>query len=209
MTSEKANIGDICTGNREPDMNWFFKNILQMKDKDLISEAYKYVDMKFYEKGEVLYHEEEPIRRIYLLASEGVAASFSSSPEGKQMLGCFENRLGYPLVPNADLYQPCEFSVKCLTDLYVLAVDLNKVDEWSKRFPEIKRMVLEMVVHSWSEHVEYRKIVYKMNAEQRLRWFMERFPNLIYQIPDKYIAEFLKMHQVHLSRVKKIILEEQ
>lgn len=47
-------------------------------------------------------------------------------------------------------------------------------------------------------------MLYKYTAKERYEWFLEKYPGLIDQITNKYIASFLRMSPVTLSRLKTL-----
>ena len=52
-------------------------------------------------------------------------------------------------------------------------------------------------------------ILYRTTAMERYEWFLNYYPGLIDVVPHKYIASFLDMTPVTLSRLRKTMHKEQ
>ena len=49
---------------------------------------------------------------------------------------------------------------------------------------------------------ELKTMLHKCSAQERYQWFLKNYPGLIDQVTNKYIASFLRMSPVTLSRLK-------
>ena len=54
-----------------------------------------------------------------------------------------------------------------------------------------------------------RHILSSYSAMQRYQWFLEEYPGIIHRVSHKYIASFLGMTPVTLSRLRKTLREEE
>ena len=71
--------------------------------------------------------------------------------------------------------------------------------------PADEPSVLEPLLESLSHHVEVKKMLYQYTAAQKYAWFLEKYPGLDEVIGDKYIASFLGVTPVTLSRSRKAL----
>ena len=51
-------------------------------------------------------------------------------------------------------------------------------------------------------------MMYQYNAQERYEWFLKKYPGVIDLISHKYIASFLGMNPVTLSRLRKFNIDE-
>lgn len=57
--------------------------------------------------------------------------------------------------------------------------------------------------HSWNMHLELKRIGSQYDAMKRYLWFLEKYPGLIDAVNNKYIASYLNMTPVTLSRLRR------
>ena len=53
-----------------------------------------------------------------------------------------------------------------------------------------------------TQWVEYTDAMRRKNARDRYFWMVNKFPELIQRVPSKYLASYLNMNEVTLSRIK-------
>ena len=61
-----------------------------------------------------------------------------------------------------------------------------------------------LLTDALKRHWEIKTMLYKCTAKERYEWFLENYPGLIDQVTNKYIASFLRMSPVTLSRLKTL-----
>ena len=58
-------------------------------------------------------------------------------------------------------------------------------------------------------HWEIKNMLCQHNAMERYQWFLRAYPGLIEQISNKYVASFLGITPVTLSRLRRALREGQ
>ena len=66
------------------------------------------------------------------------------------------------------------------------------------------RIQLEALKKQW----EIKSAMYQYDAKERYLWFLDYYPGVIERISNKYVAAFLGISPVTLSRLRRSIREE-
>ena len=67
------------------------------------------------------------------------------------------------------------------------------------------RIYNNLLIDSLRRHIEVKKMLYQVEAAKRYAWFLEHYPDLDPLVNDKYIASFLGVTPVTLSRARSAL----
>ncbi|MBA5791701.1 Crp/Fnr family transcriptional regulator [Flavobacterium sp. xlx-214] len=165
----------------------------------------KYVSIRNYPKGHLLIKAGSVERKLYFIKS-GIVRAFSESEMGEttfwfgeegetaiSMNGYVQNKKGYE---NIQLLEDCVFYELDIKDLNYLYENDIHIANWGRKFAE--KEILKM---------EYRIISRELlEAGDRYKDLLNNYPNLVRRVPLKYIASYLGITQVSLSRIRKTII---
>ena len=70
------------------------------------------------------------------------------------------------------------------------------------RYLEVAHLYNRLLVAALDEHLEQKRVLVRYDAARKFQWFMEKFPGIIDQINNKYVASFLDMAPETLSRLR-------
>lgn len=178
----------------------FLKNILGMKDEQLINEALPLCKILNVKKGQRLISPGEQQANIHLLV-DGIFRSYFLDYDGKDITDCLVVKPGISLMPSSDLEESSPCTIEALTDSSVFRIAISDFFALANRYPPVNDLYTKLILGSVSYHRQLKIMMYQYSAVQRYHWFLKYYPNTIDRISHKYIASFLNMTPVTLSRL--------
>lgn len=158
-------------------------------------------------RGEYLVRAGEPQQTANLLVS-GVLRGCLVDSSGRETTDCFYYRAGAPLLAGARLTDPSLTSVEALQDSLVVSAESSVFLDLLERSIPANQLHARLLADSWQENWDVKMVLTQMKARERYLWFLETYPGLIDKVPNKYVASFLGMTPVTLSRLRGALREE-
>lgn len=188
----------------------FYTNIYHLKNKELIRELMKVTESRYLKKGDHIVRAGEVKNDIYFMET-GMVRGYYFDINGKEITDCFRFRCGDVVtsISRLELDVPSLLSLEMLEDGMFFCVPMSVVIGLQVRYPEILMLYSQILVSALDEHWKLKQAFVQYNADQRYRWFQQEYPGLIDLVSNKYIASFLGMTPVTLSRLRRVIKEEQ
>lgn len=97
---------------------------------------------------------------------------------------------------------PSNQAIQAIEDTTISTLTYTELQELYSSYPELNiagRIIMERNYQIWSE----RSNAIKMhNASERYRWLLEHHPELVLRVPAKYIASYLGVTEVTLSKIR-------
>ena len=179
-----------------------------MKDKELIQELVSATDTRYLKKGEFVVHVGEVQNDIYFLET-GIARGYFLDVNGKDVTDCFGFRCGTAVVSfgQLELNTPSSMTIEMLEDGSFFCVPISVVIRLQKHYEEAMMLYNHLLIAAMKEHWELKRVLNSCTAVQRYEWFLEKYPGLIGKVSNKYIASFLGMTPVTLSRLRRTLRE--
>lgn len=132
----------------------------------------------------------------------GLFRYYYITPDGKEQTDCIAWQPGHtvaPLTLDADL---APVHIMALEDSQVFVLPSDAVQQMIAEIPAAKEAVFQLTQMSLQEHYRIQKALLQYNAEQRYQWFLSNYPGLIDRVPLMYVASFLGITPVSLSRLR-------
>lgn len=179
-----------------------------MKDKELIQELVSATDTRYLKKGKFVVRVGEVQNDIYFLET-GIARGYFLDVNGKDVTDCFGFRCGTAVVSfgQLELNTPSSMTIEMLEDGSFFCVPISVVIRLQKHYEEAMMLYNHLLIAAMKEHWELKRVLNSCTAVQRYEWFLEKYPGLIGKVSNKYIASFLGMTPVTLSRLRKSLRE--
>lgn len=98
--------------------------------------------------------------------------------------------------------EPSRKAIQALEDSELIAIDATKLFKLYDRFPDIERLFRKIVEAGYVETVNRIESIQFHTAEERYSDLLEKGKNIIQRIPLKYIASYLGITPVSLSRIR-------
>lgn len=86
--------------------------------------------------------------------------------------------------------------------------DLNRIIEEIKEIPHIRDLFIDKVFERTFDYMKYFFSSIKDNPQQRYLNLIKERPQIIKRVPQHYIASYLGISTVHLSRIKSALTKE-
>lgn len=112
-------------------------------------------------------------------------------------------------MPVANLDSPSTENIETLTPCTLACLPLTGVRQMLKYSREVAAVYNRLLSEALERHWMLKSIRYQYTAAQRYEWFLKAYPGVIDQIGHKYVASFLNMTPVTLSRIRKSSHENQ
>lgn len=162
---------------------------------------------KTYSKGDILLHQGEIEKKIYIIQSGAVRAVYRNENEE------FTIRFGYKnsVITSLSSFlrkEPSSFSIEVIrkSDIILLSgSSFQKAAESNPEFKNFYQLILEELI---TQQMEREIDLLTSSPLQRYRRVLLRSPALFNEIPAKYIASYLRMSPETLSRLRKIDLNQ-
>lgn len=178
----------------------FLRDKLHIENERLLHKVLTICEVNMVKKREYLIRQGEKPSALYFLMN-GVFRGFLVGINGKDITDCIVEQSGMPIMPSSDLKAPAPIGIEALVDSTVLSISPAEFDGLLKEFPVVHTMYRDFILRSCNMHWELKIITYQYTAMQRYHWFLKNYPGLIDKISHKYIASFLNMTPVTLSRL--------
>lgn len=96
-------------------------------------------------------------------------------------------------------------SPECFEALTVCALIKLKISDFYRAagsIPQLLSIYISLLESAWHNHWKVENAIRHLSAKNRYEWFLREYPGLIDAIPHRYIASFLGMTPVTLSRAQ-------
>lgn len=184
--------------------NQFFSlisSLIQIDD----NEKYFYsglIALKKFKKGEMLLHAGEICRNIFFV-NKGICRTFFVNCKGEENTFHFTLENGF--VTDYDSFlnlKPAYFSIQALESVEAVVMTYQTVHDGYKNLREgekLGRMLAEKYMFIFADKI---KSIYTLDPKTRYKNLNLQYPNILQRVPQHYIASYLNITPVHLSRLK-------
>lgn len=186
----------------------FYHDIYHLKNEELIQKFVKVTRRKQLKKGEFVVRAGEILNQVYFMES-GIIRGYFLDADGREVTDCFCFQCGSTAMPfgQMELNVLSPISIEMLTDGNFFCVPISEVIALQKDYLEITQLYNRLLVKALEEHRKLKQALNQYTALQRYQWFSQEYPGLIECVSNKYIASFLGMTPVTLSRLKRSLRE--
>ena len=161
-----------------------------------------------YEKGELLLEEGSVQTQLPILVS-GMFRGYVLDQEGRDVTDWFAYHRGSPLIGCYSIGERSHVNIAALSHAECLLVPVEQVaQQYEDNIAFIKEynQLLQRVLHFYWRG---KMSMHCCTAMQRYQQFLREYPGLINTVNNKYIASFLGMTPVTLSRLRRQLREEE
>lgn len=185
---------------RQMDVTCFLRTVFGIENEELLRDICAMAAVSDVAKGTLLARCGEPQTQIFFLL-EGVFRGFFLDVDGREITDCLGCRCGDVAMASFGLNNPAQTNIEMMTPGKVMSIPAAGLATLMGRYPELlviyNRLLTEALAFSW----EMKIVLYQRTAMERYEWFREKFPGLLDQISNKYVASFLRMNPVTFSRL--------
>ncbi len=98
--------------------------------------------------------------------------------------------------------KPSRKAIQVLEDAEIVAIDANALFKLYNSFPEIERLFRKIFEAAYVDTVNRIEGIQFHTAEERYKALLNEAPNVLQRVPLKYVASYLGITQVSLSRIR-------
>lgn len=184
----------------------FFSNICHLQDKSLINKLVELTECRYVKKGKFIVHAGEAQNDVWLMES-GIARGYLLDTNGEDVTDCFIFRPGSAAMAISDLKAgiPSPLAIEMLEDGKFYCIPISAVVDLQKHYIEISLLYTHLLASSLNMHWRLKCVLTQYTAPQRYEWFLKEYPGLIDRVSKKYIASFLGISPVTISRIRKTL----
>ena len=89
-----------------------------------------------------------------------------------------------------------------MEDAEIVAINAAALFQLYDNFPDIERLARKITEAAYVESVNRLESIQFHSADERYKALLEEDPNILQRVPLKYIASYLGITQVSLSRIR-------
>jgi len=104
--------------------------------------------------------------------------------------------------------QPCEYYIQALEPVDLMLANYDNLNSLTGDQTQWLQLEVKLLQTVFIKNAKREAQLLLGNAEQRYKWFIKEFPELIDKLTQYHIASFLGITPVSLSRLKKKIDKE-
>lgn len=182
---------------------------LRLTDTTYCEELRPIAIEKTIEKGEKLSDADK--HNVMFLMS-GLMRGYIIDKNGEEITDCFMRRYAEACTMDlsvVDYKAEMSIQVEALEDTRLICFETCEVIPMLSRSPELLFVVNRAMTQNYIDLWKHKMILYRTTAMERYEWFLKEYPGLIDVVPHKYIASFLDMTPVTLSRLRKTMYKDQ
>jgi CRP-like cAMP-binding protein len=98
--------------------------------------------------------------------------------------------------------KPSRKAIQVLEDAEIVAINANQLFKLYDSFPEIERLFRKIFEAAYVQTVNRIEGMQFHSAEERYNALLSEAPNVLMRVPLKYVASYLGITQVSLSRIR-------
>lgn len=180
----------------------FYTETLKISDIQLVQVLTENSQIKVIKKGDILQYIGSISTELHFLM-KGLLRGFLLDAKGKEVTDCFVYAHGTPVVASIDLGAPNLICIEALEDSELIVVPFSVVLPLVCSNLELVILYNQLLSNALKLHWENKTALVQHTATERYQWFLENYPGLIERVNHRYIASFLGITPVSLSRVRK------
>lgn len=185
-------------------MDKFFEYINNISRLSIsaISDVQSCISIIAISKKNILIQDLSKSQYLYFI-NRGVVRAFFLH-DGKEITDWFgmENMVIGPTVRNFPIKETIH-SVETLEDCELIRISFADLEMLYQKHHDIETLGRQIAIQTIL-HLQYKiDSLQLFTAKERYEDFVLRYPNLINRVPLRYIASYLGMNQVTLSRIRK------
>jgi CRP-like cAMP-binding protein len=100
---------------------------------------------------------------------------------------------------------PSNYYIETLEPTTLLSITRDDLESVYRQNSRIERLGREMITHFVLEKEEWEHACMRLDTRERFLQFVERNPELVQRVPQKYLASYLNMKPETFSRLKHLL----
>lgn len=173
--------------------------------EDFIREILKFSSTIKVKRGEYLVDVGDLCNQIFFVVEGGfISKYFDLETQTNRTVNFYLDSF-QPFMTSVDSYyknKPTDYQLMAIKSSTVIAFDRKDTDEFLIRSPHFSKYYYNFAINNLIKESHYRSLLLTYSAEKFYSYLMEEHPEIIQNVPSKYIAEFMGISQEWLSKLK-------
>lgn len=158
----------------------------------------------------ILLREGEVSKKAYLIEQGCIRVWFNNAGKDITVQFFFEKntvsslesfKKNIPSLVNIETLEPCVL-------WYIPKPDIEKIINETGNIPVLRSALMDAVLNRTFHYMEHFLSFIKDSPKQRYLNLVQKTPQIVLRVPQHYIASYLGISSVHLSRIKTAIAKE-
>ena len=183
------------------DVRRFYQEDMGVQSPELLDKLVEVSRVLTLQKGEILNKKGERQTMVAFLV-DGLIRGIDEDSEGKEQTIGFVVHRGDVALSNMDLAGYHISTDQALVPTTIIQLPIDYVISAMKDEPEVTRIYREQIV-KWGMIYQSRAVsLSRGDATERFEWFCKEYPGMVDMVNNRYIASFLGITPVTLSRLR-------
>lgn len=186
----------------------FYTEVMRVSNPALAKQLADSTKQIHLNKKDMLIREGE-LQEYFIFLLEGILRGFFLDITGKEITDCFLFQRGSPSMATVELKEPSIVSLEAETECELFAIKIEILQQLMQQNAELLWIYNALLRQSLQAHWKIKTMVCQHTAMERYQWFLREYPGLIQRVNNKYIASFLGITPVTLSRLRRVLREHE
>jgi CRP-like cAMP-binding protein len=156
-------------------------------------------------KGDILQSIGQTCRNIYFIEQGSARIYYYKDEIDVTEYFAFENNF-IARVESLFSGRPSRKGIQILEDSIIVSINAVELNKLYNTYPGVERLFRKITEAAYVETVNRLESLQFHTAEERYRDLIEQHPQIIQRIPLKYIASYLGITPVSLSRIRSTLV---
>ncbi len=182
----------------------FYTKILKISNEEIIKKLLPVTKYQYFQKKDIIVYEGDNQADTQFLV-KGILRGYFTDINGNEITDCFliDHGVSTTIWSGTQTLPP--LYIEALTNCEIISIPNTMIEELQHQYIEAALLYNKILSDAFKEHWEIKTVLYRYSATERYKWFLNKYPGLINKISNKYIASYLKMTTVTLSRLRSEI----
>jgi len=184
----------------------FIRENFDIKNEATVNKLAESAEILKLKKPQLLFEAGSANDKVYLLV-EGVLQAYFTDEDDRRSLDHFYWKNGAIIIGNAAFEERCDFSVSALSHCCLIAFPASILKRMTESNLEMAGIYNRCLAESLKERMAEKNGFFNDSPQLRLEWLQKMHPEMEELIQDKYLADYMHMTAVTMSRLRRKIRE--
>lgn len=179
----------------------FFEKNYHISDDCILQQLCDCAKIEHLKRGDLLQEVGDQSYQLSFLES-GILRGFVVDEDGRDITDCFSFEGGDVLMGCNGLDEASQINIEAISDCMIIQIPITVMMDVLTQSSFVLGVYNQLLCKALKRQWEIKRILY-LPAMQRYQWFLSQYPGLIDSVSHKYIASFLGITPVTLSRLRR------
>lgn len=182
----------------------YLSKFIEISEEEFQKEILPFIEIRHCEKREILTRAGE-VENYFNFIINGLIRKFYS--KGKEEINTQISYEGHIIHCQESFHsrRPSEYTVEAIESSRVISItfeNLEKIFAGSRKMEHLGRLI---ITHTMVLKDRWQMQIIKHTPRERFIQFVEKYPQLLQRVPQKYLASYLRIKPETFSRFKHLL----